>query len=441
MEKHIIEACKRYGMQSAFGKVIIGFSGGADSSALLHYFLSKSKEVVCVHVNHMIRGEEATRDELFCSDVCKKYGVELVIKHIDIPKIAEEKKIGLEECARQERYKVLREEKEKRHFDAILTAHNANDNLESILFNLSRGTTISGLCGIKPVNDDILRPLIFVSREEILEYLDENGIDHIEDSTNKDTDYTRNYIRHEIIPKLKEINPKIVDAAKRMSSSLRYDDEYLNLEAREFISSSIDDGKIKVGLLDNLDRALVNRILRILSHKNLDYVSCNKCYEFIYNSKTSNVINLNEGISFKREKDYFCFVKTKDFDKVSFSHELNEGVNYIPEIDETIILEYGDKEKRKEAYSVIRLDKDKIKGELIARNKEDGDVIISGKMTKKIKRIFSDKNIPTQSRDKIPLICDDNGVIAIPNISQKDNTKGKDITLTFIKYEGDFSIC
>ena len=167
MDAKIEYAIKAHGMDMAYSKVIIGLSGGADSSLLLHFFANRSKEVVCVHVNHMIRGAEADRDEEFCRALCEKYGVTLVVHKIDIPSLADKLGLGIEETARAERYRVFYEELDKRGFDAILVAHNADDNLESIIFNLARGAGINGLSGIKPVNEKVLRPLIYLSKDEI----------------------------------------------------------------------------------------------------------------------------------------------------------------------------------------------------------------------------------------------------------------------------------
>ena len=174
MERKIEYAINTFGMDKAYGRVIIGLSGGADSTLLLHHFAKRARETLCIHVNHMIRGEEAERDELFCRELCQRLGVELCVYRVDIPALSRERGTGLEETARDERYRIFNEELKKRGFDAILTAHNADDNIESVIFNLARGSGINGLSGIKPVMDKVFRPLINCTRDDIIEYCSVN---------------------------------------------------------------------------------------------------------------------------------------------------------------------------------------------------------------------------------------------------------------------------
>lgn len=433
LKREIEGAIFDYGMQCAKNKVIIGFSGGADSSALLHYFSRVSKQIVCVHINHMIRGEEADRDEAFCKSVCEKYGVEFVSYKIDIPTLAKQRSMGVEETAREERYRVFFEECERRGFDAILTAHNANDNTESVLFNLVRGSGANGLSGIKPVNGKIMRPLIYVTRESILQYCRDNEIEFVTDSTNFDTDYTRNYIRHEIVPMLEKLNPSLNSAVSRLTSSLRLDEEYINGVADAFVKEHCEGGKIIPSDFEALPKSVKVRVLKIVSQKNLDAKAIDFCIGFMKRNQSGDVINLCKGVSLKMESGYATFIKTTELEDVEFSVVLNEGLCEIEGIGIAIAYNTDVQPKDKELYCTLCLDKDAIQGTPVARSRKEGDIIYQGKLSKKIKKLFCEKKIPSHIRKRIPIICDDNGIVAIPNVAIRDGAKGEGITIRFYK--------
>ncbi|MBR7101827.1 MAG: tRNA lysidine(34) synthetase TilS [Clostridia bacterium] len=418
MDRKIKYAIDTHGMGEAYGRVIIGFSGGADSSLLLHYFKKRSKEVVCVHVNHMIRGEEAERDQLFCERICKKYGVELVTHKIDIPALSRERGKGVEETARDERYRVFYEELEKRSFDAILTAHNGDDNCESVIFNISRGTGLNGLCGIKPKNGRVLRPLIYLSKDEIFSLCAENNIEYVTDSTNEDTDYTRNHIRHTVIPAMKKINPELVSAVSRMCDGLFEDETFILSRVKEFIVEC-QDGKADTDGLKALPRAVRVRVYKQLAGQSLDCKAIDACDGLLFKSECGSYVTLSNGIAFKKERGYVHFVSSALLSGMEFS-VLLKGRTEIKELGVTVSDEpLSGYEK---IYSV-KLLKSGIKGDIYIRSKRDGDVITVNGMTKKIKRILCDRHIPSHLRSRIPLICDENGIVALGDLCVRDGCK------------------
>ena len=414
-------------------RVIIGFSGGADSSALLHYFVRKDFRIVCVHVNHMIRGAEADRDEAFCRSVCEKYGVPFVCHKIDIPTLAKKRGNGIEETAREERYRVFEQERAERGFDAVLTAHNANDNVESVIFNLARGSGANGLSGIKAVNGKIVRPLIYASRSQILAYCEENGIEYVTDSTNEDTDYTRNYIRHKIVPMMTELNPSLETAVARLTASLRADEEFICGVASEFIASHCKDAQIVPSEFDALHQSVKVRVLKELSGKNLDSNAISACISFISSSKCGDVINLCKGVSLKRESTYVAFLETSELEKKEFFARLENGITKIDQIGIYVSYNTEDTPSGAELYSTVSLDKSALKGELFVRSRREGDTVLHGKLTKKLKKIFCDRKIPSHLRDKIPLICDSEGIVAIPNVLVRDGARGEDVVVKVYK--------
>lgn len=433
MEGKIERAVLINKMADAYKSVIIGFSGGADSSALLHYFAKRAKKVACVHVNHMIRGAEAERDEEFCRSICEKYGVELICHKIDIPALAKKEGRGIEEIARQERYRVFYEELEARGFDAILTAHNADDNTESIIFNLARGSGTNGIAGIKPVNGKILRPLILATRQEIIAYCEKNGIEYVTDSTNADTDYTRNYIRHEIVPALNKLNPSLNSATARLSEAVRMDEELLSRMAHDFVYEHCADGRLRYESFEKCHPSIMMRVLKILSKENLDYKAITSCLDFIPRSKSGEVINLCKGISLKREHNYLVFIKTKELERTEFSQELLPGLNEIKEIGVTVAYMSDLAPENKSLYCTINLRADAIKGSLLARSRKEGDTIRQGKMTKKVKKLMCEAKIPSHLRNQMPIFCDELGIVAIPSIALRDGASGKDIALRLYK--------
>ena len=189
------------------GGVLLGFSGGADSVLLL-CFLSeykrreaKSMSILATHVNHSIRGDEADRDEQFAKDFAEGVGIEFCAVSVDVPAMSKKLGIGIEEAARNARYSIFNEIIASRNnISAIAVAHNATDNTETVLMNILRGSGLSGACGIKPIRDNIVRPLISISKAEIVVLLNNHGIPYVTDSTNLSSDYSRNYVRNEILP-------------------------------------------------------------------------------------------------------------------------------------------------------------------------------------------------------------------------------------------------
>ena len=429
MEKRIERAVLECKLDTAYEKVIIGFSGGADSSALLHYFAKRAKRVACVHINHMIRGAEADRDEAFCRATCEKYGIEFICHRIDIPKIATERGQGIEETARQERYRVFYSELERLGFDAILTAHNANDNAESVIFNLVRGSGANGISGIKPINGRVLRPLLYATREQIIEYCSRNGIEYVTDSTNADTDYTRNYIRHKVIPSLSELNPSLLDAILRLSTALRSDEELISSLAQDFVAEKCKDGKIPPEAIQELHESVRVRALKMLAGENLDSKAIYACLDFIPRSHSGSVINLCNGISLKRESEYLMFIKTSELGELEFNIPLKKGLNDLSPLDLVLALDTDEVPDGYECVLEISLNAKSISGPLYARSRAEGDTICHGKLTKKLKKLFCEKKIPSHKRDKTPIICDDNGIVAVAKVAIRDGAKGKDIKI------------
>ena len=201
MKSQVLKAIERFSLLDN-RNITVALSGGADSMALLSVLLEIKGEfslnITAAHFNHRIRGAEADRDEAFVKEYCEKKGVELFLGSGDVPSYAKEQGLSLELAARELRYEFLKSVSKGN----VATAHTASDNAETVIFNLTRGSGAEGLCGIPPKRDIFIRPLILATREQIEEYCKENDIPFVNDSTNFCDDYTRNKIRHNVIPVL-----------------------------------------------------------------------------------------------------------------------------------------------------------------------------------------------------------------------------------------------
>ena len=203
-------------------KVLVGLSGGADSVSLLLVLHELGYNTHALHCNFRLRGEESDRDEQFVTELCQRLGIPLSVKHFDTRKYARLRHISIEMAARELRYKYFEEMRAELHSQAIAVAHQKEDQAETLLLNIIRGTGIRGLTGMHPVNNHIVRPLLCVSRQEILSYLEAKGQNYVIDSTNKEHDALRNRIRLELIPMLqREFNPGIVNTLVRQCENMQ----------------------------------------------------------------------------------------------------------------------------------------------------------------------------------------------------------------------------
>ena len=256
MKEKVLETIKKYNLIEDGDKIVIGVSGGPDSIALLNVLLEIKKDniinfnmVVC-HINHMIR-EEANDDEEYVSDFCKKYNIEFYVKRIEIEKVAKESRIGTEEAGRNARYEFFYEVLEKTSSNKIATAHTANDNAETVLMNIIRGTGTSGLKGIEASRDNLIRPLIKCTREKIEEYCEKNNLNPRIDKTNFENIYTRNKIRNMLIPYIKEnFNPNIIEGINRLSNLSKQENDYLEEQTKKAYEEIVINAKNDEIILD-----------------------------------------------------------------------------------------------------------------------------------------------------------------------------------------------
>jgi len=241
---------EKYSMLNAGDSVIIGLSGGADSVCLLYFLLEKKRELelelFAVHINHGLRGEDADADAQFCAEVCTAVGIEIEIVKANAAEFAKNERLSIEEAGRELRYKAFNDAVTRFNANKIAVAHNADDNAETVLLRLIRGTGIAGLGGIPPVNKKVIRPLIEISRNEIEKHLLDNNISWATDLTNLNNDFTRNKVRNKLIPALNEFNPSIMPTLNRLAGICREENGYIE-EIALMAFNRCTDGMVFVG--------------------------------------------------------------------------------------------------------------------------------------------------------------------------------------------------
>jgi tRNA(Ile)-lysidine synthase len=419
-------------MISEGDNLIVGLSGGADSVCLLHILNNirdqLNIEIHAVHVHHGIRGKDADEDAKFAEDLCKGLGIKYHVYYFNVKKLAKKNKLSEEEMGRKIRYQVFEDVSKELVSSKIAIAHHMNDQAETIIMNALRGTGIKGIAGIRPVRDNIIRPLIECSRKEIEDYCVDNKIHYKEDYTNELEIYTRNKIRHTIIPYIEEnFNPNFIASVVNMANLVRNEDDYINkivLEKADELVEIEDNNYIinlyKFNLLDIvIKRRLIRHILsQIGSLKNIE----SKHIDFIIqlsDKEVSKKINLPRGIIARKSYDSII-ISVLGEDKISgFEYNLTIPSNvYIEELDRTIkceLLQNDQKNIIPENLYTKWLDYDKIKYNLKVRTRKEGDQIaikgING--AKKIKKYFIDAKIPKEKRDSIPLLADEENIIWI----------------------------
>lgn len=260
----ISAACADYRMIERGDAVVAALSGGADSVSLLHAMKQLSEqlgiEVSACHINHHIRGEESDRDMRFCEELCDRLQVPLVIREANVTEL-QQKHESLEECARRIRYDFFAEVSEGKK---LATAHNSNDCAETVLLNMMRGTGLKGLCGVPPIRGNIIRPLIYCTRLEVEEYCSASGLTWVTDSTNFSVDYTRNKIRHIILPEMLKINGSLFSTMNRMERSLRTDSDFLEEMASQRLEEARCPGGYSAPVLAELPAPLQSRAIRMI---------------------------------------------------------------------------------------------------------------------------------------------------------------------------------
>ncbi|MCF8243372.1 MAG: tRNA lysidine(34) synthetase TilS [Melioribacteraceae bacterium] len=330
LEQKAIKFIDRNNLVSPDDSVLIALSGGPDSVLLLLFFEKFKKrfgiDICAAHVNHHLRGNESYEDETFCIELCKKLSVKIFTDDVDVDGYSKKNNIGVEEAARILRYDALKKICKENKINKIATAHTKNDNTETVLLNLIKGSGITGLSGIPVQRENIIRPLLDVTKEEILDYLGKINVEYREDSTNFESEFERNFLRNEIIPVIKSrFNIKLDDAVFRTSNNIRsagrFIESVFNKIKNDFVIESNDSLLLKDDLFNNYGIDAVSEIVkRIIEQKfgiAFIYTDYQKIRDLFLNQK-GKMSELNSELKIFRENDGILILKNSDnkFDPV-----------------------------------------------------------------------------------------------------------------------------
>ena len=420
MKSKVKQTIDKFQMIQNKDSITVALSGGADSVCLLLVLLELKKEfdisLQAVHINHKIRSGEATRDALFCKDLCKTLGVPFEVFEIDVPKEAKEQSLSIEEAARKVRYQKL---KQVARGGKIATAHTLDDVAETLILNVTRSSSINGLCSIPPVRENIIRPIIECTREQVEEYLKSKNQEFVTDSTNLDDEYSRNKIRHHVVPVLREINPAFLTAVKRLTENANATKVFIEKQVSDFDTLTVDKLREKDEvLLCEYVSAKAKREIGL----SLDNFHIKKCVEVIKNNSKCQL-----------PLDNFCYIENN---KLKFSKiETETQKEYCVKVEEKTITPYNtyyfrvvdlDEYKNKQNVHNLLLnnaiDYDKICHSMFLRSRKPGDRIVQKgrRVNKKVKAIFTEKKIGLYERVRLAVLESNGEIVWVENIGVAD---------------------
>lgn len=426
MEKKVSNFITKHNMVKENDHIILGISGGPDSMALL-YIMNQLKvdlrfTLSVAHVNHLLR-PEADEEERLVESLCLSLAIPFYSHKVDVAQKASQEKISIEEAGREVRYQFFRRLLTELKADLIATAHHQDDNAETVLLNLLRGTGIKGLRGILPVNDNIIRPLLEVSKVEIENYLKNKSLPYFIDQSNFDPVYLRNKVRTELIPLLKqEYNPRIVESLNQLAQIAREEYQVLELETLTMFNKALlkkTDSIIILDnlLLDSLPTALCKRIIlhtlgSLAGEKGWEASDIDIIVELMHKTGSSKTVHLKKGVKVNKVYDELAF-STKKKETIFFDYLLNIPTTITLPTGEKYLIKIVSPEDFKAEEYLVYVDYDKCILPLHIRSRKPGDVFSPYGLVgrKKIKDYFIDLKIPSIKRTNIPLLTSSYGDI------------------------------
>lgn len=418
------------------GGVLLALSGGADSVFLLHLLAKHAREkgflLLALHVNHHLRGKEATRDAEFCRTLCNSLGVRFECLDVDVDAERKKGKIGTEEAARRVRYRALREALSRHpELSCIATAHHATDQLETVMFQMLRGGGLRAVGGMSPVRFPIIRPLLCLSRKEIEGALADAGGIYVTDSTNADIGYTRNYLRREILPRLFRINRSPERAVFRMTEAISHDNALLDelAWAARKDAPVCGDG-IDAIYLSSLHEALRRRVIVLLyeeqrdkdaSHIAIEHTHIVSISRLLRSGRTAFSLAVPNRLYAVLRDGVFSFRRATHSDAASYVHiPLSEGEHSLPG-GFFLNVQRGEKEIFVRCFSFLHkidtttaISSDIINGELYMRARMPQDAYRFRGHTHSLKKMYNEAKIPLAIRPYLPILCDRNGILWVP---------------------------
>lgn len=393
------------------GLLLAAVSGGRDSMYLLHRLLELFPDrVACAHFDHRLRGTESDRDRRFVEKHCAALRIPCRIGSGNVAAFAAERGLSTEEAAREMRYAFLQDAAGNLGAKCILTAHTAEDNAETLLLNLARGTGLRGLCGIPPVRGNILRPLLEVTRQEIDTYINNNAIPFVEDSTNAEDAYARNRLRHSALPALESVNPAFAENICRTVRLLREDEACLNALAEDYLRSHPVPTVSSLLALPGPVRA---RVLRLFIGGDLSAVHV-EAVEALLRGKPLGELSL-PGHTLRRERDTLLLDQPEITPFPAFS--LAPGESFVlPGGKWRFKCELTENNgKNSKDIHKLFFNYENICGKITVRPRREGDAFRPADRgcTKTLKNLFSEAKLTRAQRAQVPVVCDEAGVLGV----------------------------
>ncbi len=413
--------------------IAVAISGGSDSVCLLHFLSTLSTKIgfslKAINVEHGIRGESSKKDSAFVKNLCATLSIPLRCFEVDAPKYCKDNSLSIEEGARALRYACFYTAIEEGFCDLVATAHHESDNFETMLFNLFRGTGMDGVKGIKEQNEKgIIRPLLKTSKREINDYLKNNNLSFVTDESNFDDKYTRNYLRNNVIPLIKEIFPNAEKSVDRFSEIIATDTEFLLEEAKKHISFYENKVEITPCHKALFSRAVIMALKSLGVKKDWEKQHLDDAFSLL-EKENGKQINLLKGV-----------VAVKEYDKIVLFKKTTPPTQELPffigetEFNGTIkIIKTNNTVNLKDGFY---LDLDKIPNSAVIRTKKEGDRFTKfGGGTKSLNDYLTDKKVPIRLREGLPLLANGNEVLAVFGVAISNSVRVENGTKRIMKLE------
>ena len=395
-------------------KILLAVSGGVDSMVMLHLFLQSGMKIGAAHCNFQLRGQDSLEDENFVLSQASKYGIKSHVIRFETDDYAKKAGLSIQMAARELRYNWFEQIRKENNYDFIATAHHSDDMIETFLLNLLRKTGISGLHGIKDRSGNIIRPMLFTNKEEIMEYADKHDIKYREDVSNTDDYYKRNYIRHHIIPEFKKLNPHfaatLLDSIDILSKQEIVYKEHIYNTIQSFLTIENNVPTIEIEKIKNL-QPLDIYLFEFLSPFGFNHAQINDLIQCLYTTEEKVFISQTNRL-----------LKTRHTLKITTLHSTASPSFFITSLDTNLFLSAGIHINVEEACNDFSFEKDtftayfdldKISFPLQICTWQNGDFFypFGGKGKKKLSDFFSELKLSSVEKQNVRLLCNSNGDI------------------------------